>query len=83
MHVAATFISKKGLKIFGEKGYDAIMKEMGQLDDREAFRPIHVSELTTNERKKGSNSFSLSNGESEMEQLKGEPYIMAKQHENG
>ena len=50
--ISQQHLLEKGLKIFGEKGYDAIMKEMGQLDDREAFRPIHVSELTTNERRK-------------------------------
>ena len=74
---------EKGLKIFGEKGYDAIMKEMGQLDDCEAFRPIYVSELINNERKKAQIALAYLTEKSKTEQLRGEPYIMANQHKSG
>ena len=38
---------KKGLNIFGKKGYDAIFKEMAQLDDRECFKPIMTLTVPT------------------------------------
>ena len=43
---------EKGLKIFGKKGYDAILKEMGQLDDRKCFEPVSVKEMSNSERRK-------------------------------
>ena len=46
------FILKEGLKRFGERGKRAATKEVDQLDQRNCFRPILVSELTPAERKK-------------------------------
>ena len=43
---------QKGLKIFGEHGYEALEKEIGQLDDRECFGPISVKEMSNQERRK-------------------------------
>ena len=39
-------------KIFGEKGYEAIKKEIGQLDDRGCFGPILINEMSQSERQK-------------------------------
>jgi len=41
---------KKGLKVFGEKGEDAIQKELQQIHDMEGFQPKHWYELTKEER---------------------------------
>ena len=46
------YILQKGLKIFGEKGYEAIKKEIGQLDDRGCFRPVLINDMTQSEMKK-------------------------------
>ena len=46
------YLLEKGLKKFGKAGYEAILKEVGQLDDRKAFEPISVKDLTNSERKK-------------------------------
>ena len=41
---------KRGLKIFGEKGENAIQKELKQIHDMEGFQPKHWHELTREER---------------------------------
>ena len=51
-----TFGLKKGLKRFGKNGYDAAMKEMQQLYKRVVFKPINVSELTQQEKKRAMES---------------------------
>jgi hypothetical protein len=43
---------KKGLKIFGEAGADAIVKEMKQLHDRAVIQPCLVTMLTRDEKRK-------------------------------
>ena len=40
---------KAGLKKFGERGKKSAHKELGQLHDRECFRPIHKSSLNSSE----------------------------------
>ena len=42
---------KKGLKIFGKKGSDAVVSEMRQLHDMEVLKPKKASMLTEKERK--------------------------------
>ena len=37
-----TYSLKKGLKHFGEKGYNAAMQEMKQLHDRAVFKPARL-----------------------------------------
>ena len=41
---------KKGIKVFGEKGEEAIQKELQQIHDMEGFQPKHWYELTKEER---------------------------------
>ena len=48
---------KKGLKIFGKEGVDAIQKEMKQLHDMEVLIPQHKSDLSSSERRKVNNKF--------------------------
>lgn len=43
---------KKGLKHFGERGYNATLGEVKQLHDRVVFRPVHISDLTPIEKKR-------------------------------
>ena len=40
---------KKGLKLFKEKGEEAISKELQQIHDMEGFQPKHWDELTAEE----------------------------------
>jgi hypothetical protein len=42
----------KGVKKFGKPGWDAALKEMKQLNDREVFEPINVSQLSAIEKKR-------------------------------
>ena len=42
---------KKGVKLFGQSGVDAILKELKQLHDRKVLMPKVVSELTAEEKK--------------------------------
>jgi hypothetical protein len=37
---------KKGLKVFGKDGVEAVKKEMSQLHDRKVMEPKHAAELT-------------------------------------
>jgi hypothetical protein len=47
---AQTYSLKKGLKTFGERGADAATGKMKQLHDRAVFHPIHVNDLTDEEK---------------------------------
>jgi hypothetical protein len=47
---------KKGIQEFGERGKKAATKEMKQLHDRTVFQPIHVQDLTADERNKAMES---------------------------
>ena len=42
----------KGLKKFGQQGYEAAFGEMKQLHDRMVFKPIDVSKLTQQEKQR-------------------------------
>ena len=42
---------KKGIKLFGQVGVDAVLKELKQLHDRKVLKPKMVSELTVEGRK--------------------------------
>ena len=46
------YMLEKGLKKFGDKGIESTKKEIGQLHDRKLFRPVHVKDITSNERRK-------------------------------
>ena len=41
---------KKGIKLFGQVGVDAVLKELKQLHDRKVLKPKIVSELTVEEK---------------------------------
>ena len=43
---------RKGLKLFGEKGEEAVEKELQQIYDLEEFQPKHWYEITKEERTK-------------------------------
>ena len=51
-----TYSLKTGLKKFGKKDKESSMKEMTQLEQREVYYPIHVSDLTPLERKRAMES---------------------------
>ena len=44
------FLLQQVLKKFGDKGKEAAMKEMDQLDKRDMFQPILIKDLTTQEK---------------------------------
>jgi hypothetical protein len=43
---------KKGVKYFGQKGYDAALGEIKQLHDRVVFKPTYVNKLTQQQKKR-------------------------------
>jgi hypothetical protein len=45
-------ILQKGLKVFGNKGHDALKKEIDQLHKRTCFAPLKVKKMKPSERKK-------------------------------
>jgi hypothetical protein len=47
-----TYSVKKGLQQFGERGKQAMLKEMKQLHDLRCFQPVHRNTLNTTERKR-------------------------------
>ena len=49
---AQQYIIKKGLELFKEQGKEAAHKEVGQLHERACFRPIDISTLTKEEKRK-------------------------------
>jgi hypothetical protein len=49
---AHQYMLQKGLKIFGKKGHDALMKEIDQLHNRTCFAPLRVKEMKPSKRKK-------------------------------
>ena len=57
---AQQFILKKGLKEFGNAGYEAALKEVAQLHKRTCFTPLPVKELTDKEHTQGSRSTAIS-----------------------
>jgi len=56
MERGASFVQqyplKKGLKVFGEAGIEAALKEVDQLYKRSCFTPINVKDLSNRERRK-------------------------------
>lgn len=53
---AQSYSLKRGIKVFGDKGMNAAHKEIKQLHERTAFKPIHVATMTPQERKKAMES---------------------------
>jgi hypothetical protein len=49
--MAQQYHANKGLKVFGERGREAVMKEMKQLDDLEVIQPGNWSEYTAEQRR--------------------------------
>ena len=41
---------EKGLKKFGEKGVKSTETEIGQLHDRQCFKPVRINDMTSQER---------------------------------
>ena len=55
-HIMMTQLNvQDGLKAYGEKGDEAIMKEIEQLNTRKALLPCNRSDVTYDERKKALN----------------------------
>ena len=50
--IAQQHLLKKGLKKFGDRGYQAAHKEMDQLHNRSCFAPIDISTLSPTEKRK-------------------------------
>jgi hypothetical protein len=50
--LAQQYLLNKGLKVFGQRGCHASMKEMDQLHHRSCFAPISVAEMTPTEWRK-------------------------------
>ena len=50
--VMTQYSVKKGLKIFGEAGVDAVLSELKQLHDREVIEPVKASGLSREEKRK-------------------------------
>jgi hypothetical protein len=51
--------AKAGVKRFGDKAVEAIVKECKQLDDKKVFKPRHIKDLTELERKRALRSITL------------------------
>jgi hypothetical protein len=49
---AQQYMLQKGLKVFGNKGHEASMKEIDQLHKRTCFAPLKVKEMKHSERKR-------------------------------
>ena len=49
---AQQFLLKQGLKLFGERGHQAVRKEIGQMHKRVCFMPKSVKDLTREEMRK-------------------------------
>jgi hypothetical protein len=49
---AQQYMLQKGLKVFGNKGHEALMKEIDQLHKRTCFAPLKVKEKKHSDRKK-------------------------------
>jgi hypothetical protein len=49
-HLFAQYPMHKGLRIFGDKGLQAIKKEMQQLHDCDVLTPVKPSDLTAEQR---------------------------------
>jgi hypothetical protein len=49
---AQQYMLQKGLKVFGNKGHKASMKEINQLHKRTCFAPLKVKDMKHSERKK-------------------------------
>ena len=56
---AQQYMFEKGLKVFGDRGWEGGMKEIKQLHDRVAFEPRLVSELTPEEIEKAQEALLL------------------------
>jgi len=51
-----TYNLKQGIEQFGKKGYEAAMKELKQLNEREVFRPISIQTMTQQEKRRAMDS---------------------------
>jgi hypothetical protein len=49
---AHQYMLQKGLKVFGNKGHKALMKEIDQLHKMTCFAPLKVKEMKHSKRKK-------------------------------
>ena len=49
--IIQTFSLKKGLKVFGDKGKDAVKSELQQMQDMAVYTPLDPTSLTPEQRK--------------------------------
>ena len=50
--MAHQYSMKKGIKLFGEKGEEATLKELKQIHDMDTYTPIAASDLTYEQKRK-------------------------------
>ena len=43
---------KKGLKLFGDAGVEAVLSELKQIHDRDVIKPVQASSLSHEQKKK-------------------------------
>jgi len=59
-HVMMTQMSvKQGIKAFGERGNDAMLKELNQLHERKALLPLRKEDMSFEQRKKSTTLFNV------------------------
>ena len=61
---------EKGLKMFGKRGEDAVLKETGQLHDRACFEPTRVKDMTPEKKRQAQMTLTCST-EKQDESVKG------------
>ena len=57
------YLLEKGLKVFGQEGRDACVKEVDQLNNRNAFEPILIGDMSKSKRKKAQRAPDVSHRE--------------------
>jgi alkylated DNA repair dioxygenase AlkB len=53
---AQQYMLQKGLKVFGNKGHEALMKEIDQLHKRLCFAPLKVKEMKPSKKEESTDS---------------------------
>ncbi len=80
--VARQYLIQKGLKVFGEEGRKALLKEMDQLHRRNCFTPRSIADMTVIERRRAQQA-SMFLTEKRNNPSKEEWFSTGSQQENG
>jgi hypothetical protein len=78
---AQQYMLQKGLKVFGNKGHEALMKEINELHNRTCFAPLKVKEMKHSKRKKAQMALMFL-AEKRGKSIKVEWYTTGNQQEN-